>query len=378
MSTGERPAGPAQSNVSTRSTRRKRGAKSGGKPTIKAVAERAGVAISTVSRVVNGGSASKAARQRVLEAIDALGYSPSIAAQSLVSRRAGCIGLCINSTQSAWFMQILAGVEEALASSRESVLLASLALDGTYDPSAVAGWIQEGRVDGLIFVRPGQRDEPLMKAAAKSGMPTVLIAPDATAPVEFIVRANNAEAGRLVAQHLLTLGHEHIAFAGGPRDSNDTLERLRGIRSMLAERGGAELVDVWFGHEYAVSAGEEYARRYLETPEQRRPTAVVLGNDSMALGFMRTVLHEGVDVPGDLSVAGFDGTSDGEVFWPSLTTVAQPTRLMAARACKALLNEIDGKQEPEPVVSLEYGVDLVVRESTGRPHEARGKGRRRS
>lgn len=273
-------------------------------------------------------------------------------------------------------MQILAGVEEALASSRESVLLASLALDGTYDPSAVAGWINEGRVDGLIFVRPGQRDEPLMKAAAKAGMPTVLIAPDAIAPVEFIVRANNAEAGRLVAMHLLGLGHKRIAFAGGPRDSNDTLERLRGLREVVAERGG-EVIDEWFGRDYSVGDGEEYADRYLDTSEARRPTAVVLGNDTMALGFMRCVLHEGISVPEDLSVVGFDGTADGEVFWPALTTVSQPTRLMAARACKALLNEIDGKQEPEPVVSLEYGVDLIVRESTGRPNEQRPRRKRR-
>src|SRR5262245_42266641 len=121
------------------------------KPTIRAVAERAEVAISTVSRVVNGGRVSAGVKRRVQRVIDELGYSPSVAAQSLVHRRTGCIGLAVNSTQSPWFTQILGGIEQALSPSKKSVLLASMMLEGSYDPAAVLGWVMEGRVDGLIL-----------------------------------------------------------------------------------------------------------------------------------------------------------------------------------------------------------------------------------
>ncbi len=336
------------------------------KVNIKAVAQRAGVAISTVSRVVNGGSASKLARQRVQEAIAALGYAPSVAAQSLVNRRAGCIGLAVNSTQSPWFSRILLGVEEALAPSRKSVLVASVMITGEYDPSAVMGWIQERRVDGLILVRYSKRDEPLLEAAAAVGMPTVLIAPDILADVECIVRCNNAEAGRLAGKHLVDLGHRRIAFAGGPRDSMDTRERLRGLSEVLESRGLTPPVDVWHGTNYGLECGEQYAARYLERAGPERASAVVLGNDPMALGFMRSVLAAGLRVPHDVSVVGFDGAPDGAHFWPSLTTVSQPTTVMAARACRALLDAIEGPSG-DRAGALEFAVELIARESTAAP-----------
>ncbi len=354
------PAAPAKQ------TRSRRQPGTPGKPTIKAVAERAGVAISTVSRVVNGGAASKLAKERVSAAIAELGYTPSVAAQSLVSRRAGCIGLAVNSSQSPWFNQILLGVEEALAPSRKSVLLASTMLNGRYDAGAVLSWIQQRRVDGLIIVRYSRREEPLLKAATRAGLPTVLIAPDLTAPSEFIVRCNNIDAGHLAGQHLLDLGHERIAFAGGPRDSIDTQDRLTGLTQTLVKAGAPEPADIWFGRHYSVDDGEEYANVYLQMPKKQRPSAVVLGNDPMALGFMRTLLHAGEQIPESASVVGFDGTSDGAVFWPGLTTVVQPTQRMAARACDALLDAIEDDNQ-ERGASLEYAVELVVRQSTAPP-----------
>lgn len=356
---------PVASSLAARARARK-GVAPGGveKPTIRVVAERAEVAISTVSRVVNGGRVSDPIRRRVQRAINDLGYSPSIAAQSLVTRRAGCIGLAVNSTQSPWFSQILLGVEESLAPSRKSVLLGSMMLHGEYDPAAVAAWIQDRRVDGLILVRYSVRDEPLVGAAKRAGLPVVLIAPDVTAPADFTVRCDNSKAGRLVAEHLVGLGHEHIAFAGGPRESFDTRQRLAGLADGLSERGIKLAPEhIWFGPGYSRDAGMAYAGEYLALPVAERPTAVVLGNDPMALGFMRTILRHGVKVPSHVSVVGFDGTPDGEQCWPGLTTVLQPTRRMAADACRALLDHIEAPGDRQ-VTAHEYGVEMLVREST--------------
>lgn len=363
------PKSPAHSSVDPSAparARARKGAASTGveKPTIRVVAERADVAISTVSRVVNGGRVSDSIRRRVQRAINDLGYSPSVAAQSLVTRRAACIGLAVNSTQSPWFSQILLGIEESLAPSRKSVLIGSMMLHGEYDPGVVAAWIQERRVDGLIIVRYSVRDEPLVSAAKRAGLPVVLIAPDITAPADFTVRCDNVKAGHLVAEHLVALGHEQVAFAGGPRESFDTRQRLAGLAEGLSERGIALAQDrIWFGSGYGRDAGIAYASVYLALPAAERPSAVVLGNDPMALGFMRTVLGHGVQVPGEVSIVGFDGTPDGEQCWPGLTTVLQPTRRMAADACRALLEHIEAPSDGQ-VTAHEYGVEIVVREST--------------
>jgi LacI family transcriptional regulator len=337
------------------------------KPTIRAVAEKADVAISTVSRVVNGGRVSAGVKRRVQRVIDELGYSPSIAAQSLVHRRTGCIGLAVNSTQSPWFTQILAGIEEALSPSKKSVLLASMMLKGNYDPGAVLAWIAEGRVDGLILVRYSRRDRPLLDAAAKAGLPVVLIAPDLSAPADFTVRCDNVNAGWLVAQHLARLGHRLVAFAGGPKESLDTRQRLQGLEEGMSEHGVTLMPDrIWYGPGYARQAGVQYAESFLERLPEQRPTAVVLGNDPMAIGFMRLLLQRGVSVPREVSVVGFDGTPDGEQIWPGLTTVMQPTRLMAIAACQALLDSVERRQ-PDRSTSVEFAVELLVRESTATP-----------
>lgn len=337
------------------------------KPTIRAVAERAEVAISTVSRVVNGGRVSAGVRRRVQKVIDELGYSPSVAAQSLVLRRTGCIGLAVNSTQSPWFSQILGGIEEALSPGKKSVLLASMMLEGHYDPGAVLAWINEGRVDGLVLVRYSRRDRPLLDAASKARLPVVLIAPDLSTPSTFSVRSDNIQAGLLVARHLAELGHRRVAFAGGPRESLDTRQRLQGLEEGLAEHEIAlDENNIWFGPGYSRDAGVEYAAAYLERPARERPTAVVLGNDPMALGFMRTLLSRGVQVPGEVSVVGFDGTPDGEQCFPGLTTVVQPTRRMAMAACEALLDSVE-RRNSDRTTSIEFAVELLVRESTAPP-----------
>jgi LacI family transcriptional regulator len=164
---------------------------------------------------------------------------------------------------------------------------------------------------------------------------------------------------------LAELGHRKVAFAGGPRESIDSRDRLRGLRTALAKRGVTVEGDaVWFATSYASDAGIEYAERFLRQAKKTRPTAVVLGNDVMALGFMRTVLQRGLQIPRDVSVVGFDAIPDGALYWPGLTTVLQPAFQMGAAGCRALLERIPDPDQ-DRVTAVQYGVELVVRESTG-------------
>lgn len=337
------------------------------KPTINAVAERAQVAISTVSRVLNGGAASEAMRERVERAIRELGYSPSVAAQSLVSRRTGCLGLAVNSTEGPWFSQVISGVEEAIAPSRYSLLLASMRLHDTYDPGAVAAWIQERRVDGLIFVRYSERQRAIFSAATRAGLPVVLIAPDADTRADYIARSDNVEAGWLVAEHLAKLGHRKVAFAGGPESSYDTQCRLQGLQRGLADFGVEPgTTEIWFGPSYYSDSGAAFAERFVQLHASERPTAVVLGSDLMALGFLGAMMRHSIHVPRDVSVVGFDGIPEGALLWPRLTTVVQSTRAMAASTCRALLERLQNPTQTQLAVE-QFPVELLARDSTASP-----------
>jgi DNA-binding LacI/PurR family transcriptional regulator len=174
-----------------------------------------------------------------------------------------------------------------------------------------------------------------------------------------------------VADHLIDLGHRNVFFAGGPSDSTDTVERLEGLRAGLASRGAKLLArHVESCESWATEAGMAFGERFLA----RRPevTAVVLGNDALALGFMRSVLQAGLRVPQDLSIVGFDGVPEGTWSWPALTTAAQPTWEMGRAACRWLMDAIRSRETHPPPVLVQYPMTLVVRESTGpAPHSRR-------
>ncbi len=335
------------------------------RPTIADVANKARVAPTTVSRVLNGGYVSADVRARVEKVIKTLGYVPSPTARSLKYGRKGCIGVVVESVHGPWFMGLLSGMEEELTKRRISVLLGGLVVRGRYDSSTVQSWITERRIDGLVFARYTRRERDLLSAARQAQIPMTFICPDDTEHLGFVARGRNFEAGRVVGQHLTELGHRRVAFVGGPEASIDAQDRLRGLKSALGE-AGVELraEDTTFGASYEAEAGALAAREYLRRPASARPSASVVGNDAMALGFMRELLKAGVRVPDEHSVAGFDGVEEGSRFWPGLTTAEQPMEMLGRAAVAALLDRIDDP-DSESAMTVEYPMPLRVRESTG-------------
>jgi LacI family transcriptional regulator len=329
------------------------------------VAEQAQVARSTVSRVLNGGYASEEVRDRVARAVDQLGYSPSPTARSLKLGKSGSIGVVVETSQGPWFTHLLGGIEEELSDTQTSVQLGSLALRGHYDARTVMSWIEDGRVDGIIFARAGKREQPIVRSAEAARVPMVFITPDQDFGVGHVFRARNRAAGYEVANLLLSLGHRRIGFAGGPRESADTQQRLMGVEDRLRTEG-LELMPegTWFARSYEASACQPYAERFLSFPRHRAPTAVVCGNDALALGFMRAVQRRGLRVPQDVSVVGFDDVADAALAWPGLTTASQPIKRMGSAACRSLLSQI-GNSTVDPHSVDDYAMELVVRESTG-------------
>ncbi len=347
------------------------------KPTIATVASKAKVAPMTVSRVLNGGYVSADVRARVERVIKELGYVPSPTARSLKYGRRGCIGVAVESVQGPWFMGVLLGIEEELAKKHVSVMMGGLRQRDQYDQSTVSSWINEHRVDGIIFARYTKSERLLMEAAQSAQIPATFICPDDTLNAGYVVRCRNFDAGRMLGDHLLELGHRRLGFVGGPKDSVDSMDRLRGLRASVEAVEGATLKseDTSIRGSYVPEEGAEAALDYLRRPAAQRPTAVVLFNDSLALAFLRELLRAGLRVPEDVSVAGFDGVDEGARFWPSLTTVVQPMHTLGSSACRALLERIDNPQLDE-ALTVEYPMELVIRESTGKGPAGRNKKRK--
>jgi LacI family transcriptional regulator, galactose operon repressor len=332
------------------------------KPTIATVAAEAGVAVSTVSRYLNGHYVSHPVRTRLAEVIETLGYSRSWTARNLSLGRKGCIGVAVDTTEDPWFTQMLTGIEEELSARDTSLMLASLELRGNYDARIVQDWIRGRRIDGLIVPKSSRRERVLLDAAVEAQVPTVLVAPHEIVRTVAVVRGDNMTAGQTVASHLANLGHKKVGFAGGPRHSIDSHHRLRGLREELIRRG-VELhgPSTRFCGSYEAEAGSRFAHKLLERPLE--VTAMVFGNDALALGFMRVAQQRGIRTPHDVSIVGFDNIAAGALAWPGLTTVAQPMRDMGRDACRYLFEASSHRKPP----IIEYPMDLVIRESTAPP-----------
>jgi LacI family transcriptional regulator, galactose operon repressor len=339
------------------------------KPNISAVARGAGVAISTVSRYLNGHYVSADARARIGKVIEELGYKRSSTARNLSLGRRGCIGVVVDSIVDPWFTQILAGIEEELLSHDTSLMLASTELTGTYDPAIVFEWVRERRVDGMIVAKSQRRERPLIREAVGAQLPTVLVVPDETFNDVQLVRCDNRSAGVAIANHLVELGHRAIAFAGGPAHAIDSKHRLQGLREGLKAHGvSIDSAHVFSCGSWDVDAGVKCANEFFA--RSRHVTAIVLANDALASGFMRVAHQRGVPIPEDISVAGFDGLPESELLWPALTTVAQPMRQMGRAACRRVFEVMAA---PGQVQTIEFAMRLIARESTGPPRRSSAK-----
>ena len=342
------------------------------KPTITTVAAQAGVAVSTVSRYLNGHYVSGPVRARLSEIIAELGYSRSWTARNLSLGRRGSIGVVVDSSQDPWFVQLLTGIEEELSTRDTSLMLASTELRSTYDPALVFEWIRDRRVDGLIVAKAQRRERTLFRAAFEAKLPTVAVVPDEQVTHAHVLRSNNLAAGALVANHLADLGHRDVAFVGGPQHSIDSQHRERGLRDGLAKRGVRLSADHVFScGSWDVEAGGAFAETFLEQP--LGVTALVMANDALAFGFMRVALRRGVRMPDDLSIVGFDGLPQGALLYPALTTVSQPMREMGRVACRRLFEALD---DPGRLEKIEFPMELVLRESTAPPRGGRAPERR--
>ena len=339
--------------------------------TLHDVARQAGVSTATVSRVVHGHDrVHPSTRQRVLGVIEALGYVPDSAAQSMVRKRKEVIGLVaiesrgpdtdIEQDGLLFMEEVLRGVESPLSQVGWSVLISVLR---SADRADAFHWLQKisAKVDGMLIAEGIVPSPQLARLAAR--IPITLVAGLAEEPHADVIHADNRAGTEALVCHLVEQhGTTRLYYVAGPPEAPDARERRSVFEQALARYQGVRLEGCFEGRFAAVS-GQQAVRELLATRRHELPDAIVCGNDQMAIGAMRELHTAGLRVPADIAVAGFDDMHLGSLLSPTLTTVRQPMRLLGERGCAMLLDRIADPTLPRRVERL--ATTLVVRESCG-------------
>lgn len=330
--------------------------------TIADVAAHAGVSQASVSRVLNGKqSVDPEIVRRVQASIAALGYAPSATARSLVSGRNDTIAMVVPDLENPLFQGILKGLSIAAAADGYRVLVADTA-ERVDDEESTAIEARQ-RCDALVLCAPRMPEQQLRRLVERVA-PVVVVnrpLPDLDVP---IVGVDYVRGIRDLVDHLVGLGHRHLAYVTGPETSASNAERLRGVDEALALHPGARIDRIPGGSR--PEDGDAVAGTVLEA-HRAGVTAVIAFNDLVALGLMTRLRELGLDVPGDLSVAGFDDVPMARYATPRLTSMSVPRGEIGAQAWARLRTLIGGGPVEHTVL---YRPRLEARESTAAPARA--------
>ncbi|WP_309061102.1 LacI family DNA-binding transcriptional regulator [Streptomyces sp.] len=304
-------------------------------PTIRDVAERAGVSKSLVSLVLRGSDQVRPEkREAVLRAVRDLGYRPNAAARSLSEKRTRTIGVLLNDLRNPWFVDLLDGLNSLLHAGGLRMLLADARLNRRTGQDPADPFLELG-VDGLVVV--GTLPDPAALEAVAERMPVVLAGAREPVPPGVDVVAGDDERGaRLVTEHLIGLGHRRIAHIAGYGAVGEL--RRRSFEATMRRHGLADHVVVEAG-DMTEEGGYRATVRLLNRPD--RPTAVFAVNDIACVGALSAAEELGLRVPRDLSVAGYDDTSISRLRHLWLTTVDNASHEVGRRAARLLLDRLE-------------------------------------
>jgi LacI family transcriptional regulator len=336
--------------------------------TMKQVAERAGVSISTVSHVINNTRVvSDDVRQRVQGIIDEMHYVPSAVARSLKNDKTNTIGVLVPNSSHPYFAELIRWIEEAAFLLGYNIILCNAqgqgAGPGRQKQGAYLRLLMEKRIDGLILVASGADGEQEL-LERHGNVPVVQLERALPGLSADLILASQEDGAYDATRHLIELGHRAIACVSGPEDLPCARSRVGGyVRAM--EEAGLALPPERIVHAEFTSAGGHAAFSRL-LAQQHPPTAVFVTSDLMALGGLCAAGAAGVQVPSGLSVVGFDDIAGARYASPPLTTVAPPKREMARLAIELLSRRIKGDAGQLRHVALES--TLVVRASTAPLH----------
>ena len=340
-----------------------------GLPTIDDVAATAGVSTATVSRVLNRpAEVRESLRKKVLAAVAALGYVPNAGARAMKLRRSGTVGAIFPTVDNAIFAKAIDALQRRLAEAGLQLLLATTDYDPVTESRQALNLLTCG-VDALVLCGCSQPEE-LLQQLRQRGVPCVHVMSWPAPPGLVAVGFDNARAMAQVVRYLLDLGHRRIAMlAGVTRDNDRAAARVAGVRNALRAAGLDLPPQRLAERKYGLTAAREGLRALLQVNPP--PTAVVCGNDVLAFGALLEAQKLGIDVPGRLSVVGFDDLELAGHVQPGLTTVRVPAEEMWRKAADRVIDALHGAEVPR---DTEIDVALVVRGSTGPAPKAAARG----
>ncbi|WP_336958121.1 LacI family DNA-binding transcriptional regulator [Sphingobium aquiterrae] len=310
-------------------------------PTINDVARQAGVSPMTVSRVINGEQIVRpATKEKVEAAIAALNYAPSAAARSLAGGEEIRIGLLYSNPSSSYLSEFLVGsLDQA---SRTNVHLVVEKCDDDIAVQTVVDHLLRGRIDGIILPPPLCDSAEMIAALAAAKIPAVAVATGRMPKDMAAVSIDDLHAAYEMTRHLIALGHSRIGFIKGNPNQSASSRRFEGYRQALNE-AGIPLDDTLVAQGFfTYRSGLDAADHILDLPLP--PTAIFASNDDMAAAAVAIAHRRGLDVPGDLTVCGFDDTPLATTIWPELTTIRQPISDMSRAAVDLLVREIRARK----------------------------------
>jgi LacI family transcriptional regulator len=329
-------------------------------PSMKDVAARAGVSLGTVSNALNKPEqVSDRTRQRVLDAIEALGFVRNESARQLRSGRSRTLAYVVLDAGNPFFTDVARGMEEVAEAAGRAVFLCNSGEDPKRQ-DAYLDLLEQQRVEGVL-ITPVDRPEERFEQLEKRGIPVVVVDRNA-GPDRCSVTVDDVAGGELAIAHLLERGHERIALVGGPSSIGQVADRWAGARRALVAAGAPEPV-LLETTGLNVAEGRRAGERLVGLPAARRPTAAFCANDLLALGLLQQMVRLGLAVPDDLAIVGYDDIEFAEAAAVPLTSVSQPRHLLGRTAVELLLAESGGEPDHHhrQVVFLP---ELVVRAST--------------
>lgn len=332
--------------------------------TIYNVAEAAGVSIKTVSRVLNRESNVRPeTRNQVMAAVSALNYRPNVSARSLAGARSYLLGLLYDNPSAGYMGDVQLGVTARCRAQGYHLVVEPVDCGAADAATGVAELLATLKLDGLILTPPVCDHPGVLQLLDEQRTPYVRIAPDGDLDRAARVQMDDRAAAYQMTLRLLDLGHREIGFIRGHPDHGASHLRYAGYAEALSANGvevRPERLEQGF---FTFRSGVQAAERLLS---RKGLTAIFASNDDMALGAMTVAARLGLDVPGDLSVAGFDDTPGARVVWPQLTTVRQPVGDMAALAADLLIaRELHAPDGAPTSRQLEF--QIMERESTAAP-----------
>lgn len=342
------------------------------KATIYDIAAEAGTSAATVSRVLSnsGYPVKEEVRDRILDAAQKLNYTPNMVGRMLKKSESRDIGVIVPTISNPFYTQMVLGIELEARQRGYGILLCNSFRDAATEEKYIESLYQK-QVRGLIISSIGE-NHPVLKEMQENGVDIVVIDQDIEGLKYGKVGFNYIKGGLLAVEHLIELGHENIAFLTSPLTRRSRKETLEGYRLALIKNNlefKQENVIVSDYEEetqngiYEFENGKKLAEKFLKLSE--RPTAVFAVNDMTAIGVIQELINNGVRVPEDVSMVGFDNIEVSSMINPPLTTVNQPSFETGRIACKLLMDRMNDNGYENVSITLEPS--LVVRKSAGRP-----------